>query len=633
MVHLSLANALALLTLTLSPTTAALVPAEPISLPQPHSDESHARPSSSSSAFAPSPDHARENAAHIFNEVHSAMRQWGSSLYHNGMGLIPATVPKGTLLYHGTRSNSTPEGFEWLAFEMEHSENFARSWRKEGESTPPGGGGGPPGGPHGGEPIDSAAGGQKPLGGEENDRPPKQPGGPRIPDGPVRGYLHTYRANRDLKLLYIDGMGAGKTDMGTLDTQDYLLRGLGEAPGYAEPDRAKDICKIVKGWGLDGVIRMEIGFESIYCDFFDGLDLVSVLRRPWSDQVEGRHAIDMFEWARAAGQRYDGIGAGRVRLDFGGMVSALWYPLNVTNPSGRGDMPRLGHLAEGERGAMLARVEEAVKGARWGGAKVDWQGVVDLMVSRYGDRIEALADEGEDGGDEAFLGQVIVVTNSFVDYPRDASDSAAGATAADDGYLGEARARCAANHLAPATAWRDEWTPEDGMLHVAVSAVAERICGDLFDVRGLVLEAAPALARAFSQADVRDVVVAAATRDDGDDDDDDDGRKKLGDAVERGRAAIKALKRDLGWSGWKRCKPGCDVAEVCFIAMWPFGYREDHFSPSCHNRSAIAGRSLPSGVRKGYWNWDMLFRREGFYGTLYMVLGGYLFFTSLCFRP
>ncbi|KAK1574043.1 uncharacterized protein LY79DRAFT_524617 [Colletotrichum navitas] len=610
MVHLISVSALALFSVALSPTTAGLVSAEPFSLRQPHSDESHAYPPSSSSSsspsgFAPSPEHARENAAYVFNEVHSAMRQWGSSVYHNGMGLIPATVPKGTLMYHGTNSNSTPEGYEWLAFEMEHSENFARSWR--GRRPPPGRGGGP----HGGRPVDPTVQGQKPLGGEDDDddddddkRPPKGPGRPGRPEGPVRGYLHTYRANRDLKLLYIDGMSAGKTAMGTLDTQDYLLRGFDDAPGFGELDRARDICKIVKAWGLDGVIRMEIGFESIYCDFFDGLDLVSVLRRPWTDQVEGEHGMDLFEWARAAGQRYDGIGAGRVRLDFGGMVSALWYPLNVTNPNGRRDMPRLGHPADGERAVILGRVEEIVKGAKRAGGKVDWQGIVDMMVSRYADRIEALADEGEDGGDEAFLGQVLIVTNSFVDYPRDASDLAAAAAAArgeEEGYVKDAKERCAASHLAPARVWRDEWTPEDGMLHAAVSAVAERICGDLFGVRGLVLEAAPALAGAFSQADIQAVVAAAR---DGDGDGDGDEDEKLGDAVRRGRAAIKALKRDLGWTGWKRCKPGCGVGEVCFIAMWPFGYLEDHFRPSCHNRSVMLDRWRPGGANVGYWDWE-----------------------------
>ncbi|GKT49732.1 uncharacterized protein ColSpa_09913 [Colletotrichum spaethianum] len=617
MVHLISAAALALYGFTLSPATA-LVSAETFSVPPPHSDKSHPQSpssaassssSSSSSGFAPSPDHARENAVHIFNEVHSAMRQWGSSLHHNGMGLIPATVPKGTVLYHGTRSNSTPEEFEWLAFEMEHSENFARSWRKGRGMPPPGppgkgkgklpGGGGPPGGPRGGQPIIPMVEGQKPLVEDDDKRPPRGPGGP---GGPARGYLHMYRANRDLKLLYIDGMSAGKTGMGTLDTQDSLLRGIDNAPGFGEYERASDLCKAVKGWGLDGVIRMEIGFESIYCDFSDGLDLLSVLRRPWNDQVEGEYGIDMFEWARAVGQRYDGIGAGRVKLDFGGMVSGLWYPLNVSNPNGRRDMPRLGQLAEEERRVILGRVEEIVKGAKWNDGKVDWQGIVDMIVSRYADRIEAMADESSVEDYREFLSQVLVVTNTFVDYPQDEYDSAVGAAVrGEDEHVKEARERCAKHYLTPAAVRRDEWTPEDGMIHVAVSAIAERICKDLFHVRGLVLEAAPKLADAFSEAQIRNVVAAAVRGDD-------DG--KLGRAVEQGREAIMTLKEDLGWSMWKKCKPGCDVAEICFIAMWPFGLKEDHYHPSCHNRSSMANREGRGG-EKGYWEWEPRSRLMG----------------------
>ncbi|OHE94979.1 hypothetical protein CORC01_09773 [Colletotrichum orchidophilum] len=625
MVHLvSAAAVLALSGLTLSPATA-LVSAEPISAPR-LPDHQPPPPSSSSSVdFAPSAHKARENAVHIFNAVHSAMRQWGSSLHHNGLGLIPATVPKGTLMYHGSTSNSTPDGFEWLAFEMEHSEGFARS-SKNGRGTspprpprkgkgpgkvPPGeGGGGPPRGPHGSEPIIRVGGegSQHPIGADDNDddddddddkKPnPRRPGGPG--DGrPVRGYFHTYRAKRDLKLLYIDGMAAGKTGMGTLDTQDFLLRGLREAPGYGEWDRAEDVCDLVQGWGLDGVIRMEIGFEAIYCDFHNGgLDLVSVLRRPWSDVPEGAGGIDMFEWARAVGQRYDGIGGGRVKLGFGGMVSGFWYPLNVSNPDGRVAMPRLGPLTEEERGVVLGRVGEIVRGAGWGDGRFDWQGVVDMIVTRYGDRIETLADEGADGRDEGFVSQVLTVTNTFVDYPRDASDSAVKRADAvreeeeEEKYVREARERCVGHYLTPATVWREEWTPEDGMVFFAVEAVVQRLCGDLFDVRGLVLRAMPALAGAFSEAEIRRVV------NDGDEDD-----EKLENAVKGGRKIIQTLKEDLGWSSWKKCKPGCDVGEMCFIAMWPFGLKEDHFHPSCQNRSSLVNRG-GRGSDNGYWEFE-----------------------------
>ncbi|KAK1658260.1 hypothetical protein BDP55DRAFT_565577 [Colletotrichum godetiae] len=623
MVHLvSAAAVLALSGLSLSPATA-LVSAEPVSAPRsPHHQPHQLPPSSSSLDFAPSADQARENAVHIFNALHSAMRQWGSSFHHNGLGLIPATVPKGTLMYHGTRANTTPDSFEWLAFEMEHSEGFARSSRGGRGSPPPrppgkgkgpggppgnGGGGGPPKGPHDSEPILMMGEEeyQRPIRADDddddddNDRrkpPPRGPGGPGGGDGkPVRGYFHTYRAKRDLKLLYLDGMAAGKTGMGTLDTQDFLLRGLEEAPGFGEWDRAAEVCEVVKAWGLDGVIRMEIGFEAIYCDFHDGLALESVLRRPWSDVPEAGSGIDMFEWARAVGQRYDGIGGGRVRLGFGGMVSGLWYPLNVSNPNGQVDMPRLGRLTEAERGVMLGRVGEIVKGAGWDDGRVDWQGVVDMIVTRHGDRIETLADEGAVEGDEGFVAQVLTVTNTFVDYPRDADDFAVNVKEEEeeDGYVREARERCVKHFLMPATVWKAEWTPEDGMMYVAVETVVQRLCGDLFDVRGLVLRAMPALTSAFSEAEVRRVVDES----DGDDD------KKLEGAVTKGRKVIQSLKEDLGWSTWKKCRPGCGVGEICFIAMWPFGLKEDHFHPSCQNRSSLARRG-GRGAEKGYWEWE-----------------------------
>ena len=78
------------------------------------------------------------NANHVFNAIHSSMRQWGSSLNHNGMSFFLATVSAGTQLYHGTSKAEEIEGMEWLAFEPEHALMFAR--------PPPGP---PPGDDHG----------------------------------------------------------------------------------------------------------------------------------------------------------------------------------------------------------------------------------------------------------------------------------------------------------------------------------------------------------------------------------------------------------------------------------------------------------------------------------------------------
>ncbi|TVY64885.1 Uncharacterized protein Focb16_v015752 [Fusarium oxysporum f. sp. cubense] len=183
----------------------------------------------------PGHEYAEERAHMVFNAIHSAGREWGSALYHNGFGFFPATVPEGTMFYHGSRQNVTPTGPEWLAFDIEHAENFARSFKYR------------PGGRRPVAPI-PPPGKKKPdedkgQTGEKEDRqelrrrseyiktgngndPLDKVADPKGDDDPVvmRGYFHTYQTNRDLKVLLIDGMSAGKTDMGTLDSQDLVLR-------------------------------------------------------------------------------------------------------------------------------------------------------------------------------------------------------------------------------------------------------------------------------------------------------------------------------------------------------------------------------------------------------------------------
>ncbi|ESZ89598.1 hypothetical protein SBOR_10019 [Sclerotinia borealis F-4128] len=171
----------------------------------------------------PSIENARVNAPAVFNAIHSSMRQWGSSLKHNGMSFFPATVPKGTLLYHGTHTPEPVKGMEWLAFEVEHAEMFARPRRGHVPGSRPGGG-------HGHGP------GKGPPPHARMDSRPKSPHGGNVhgdaedKDEDSHGYLHTYRTSRSLtKLLYIDGMSAGKTSMGTLDSTDYVIRNLSHA--------------------------------------------------------------------------------------------------------------------------------------------------------------------------------------------------------------------------------------------------------------------------------------------------------------------------------------------------------------------------------------------------------------------
>jgi hypothetical protein len=62
----------------------------------------------------------------------------------------------------------------------------------------------------------------------------------------MEGYLHIYRTTRPLtNLLYIDGMSAGKTSMGTLDTQDLVLRNSSDGnPTGGDYVRGQELCTL-----------------------------------------------------------------------------------------------------------------------------------------------------------------------------------------------------------------------------------------------------------------------------------------------------------------------------------------------------------------------------------------------------
>lgn len=142
---------------------------------------------------------------------------------------------------------------EWLAFEIDYAEMFTLGKFCHSQSC-----------------RDNDDPNDPPL------RPPHHP-----------GYVHVYETNRDLnKLLYIDGMSAAKSALGTLDSQDLLLLNSSLDP-FAECDRATRLCDWRRTFGIEGFIRMEAGFEIILCNFTGSLNLVSCNKRPASDSKSG----------------------------------------------------------------------------------------------------------------------------------------------------------------------------------------------------------------------------------------------------------------------------------------------------------------------------------------------------------
>ncbi|KAI0125355.1 hypothetical protein BJ170DRAFT_703422 [Xylariales sp. AK1849] len=504
--------------------------------------------------FGPSETLARRRGPDVFNAVHNAMRQWGSSLHHNGMSFFLATVPKGVLLHHGNSSPESPSQPDWLAYEIEHAENFARGRR--------GGPGGPPG--HGGPPGDDRPG---------DGGPPQRVVGLNAgelealdEEEEVHGYLHVYETTRPLRFLYTDGMGGGKTSMGTLDSQDYLLRGKlpndtesqpwadrpppesapGRRPGGGGPmdeqQRARDLCKLCKKLDLQGVVRMEAGFEIIKCDFSDGLKEVQALQRPEGNSIP--RGMGNMEFLRGLSERYQGIGATRTIIDYSSMVSAFFFPVNLTNSDPkRQDLPRLSSADTSGLKGIKSYLEGVIRERRDHEIQtINWQDVSDLIVGRYADRLKYMAEEVNTI--ELMSREVNFLITLFVD--------GSGADAEVDHSIN----RCASFYLQSVT----PFTKADHLIKAAFETVTHEICNTLFKVHSLVVSD-PAPDRSSLAASV---------------------------------SALRDLMRTLNWTRFKRCPP-CSINEVCVIPMWPMGTVAMYNSPRCSNGSE-------TGEGERYWD-------------------------------
>lgn len=536
-----------------------------------------------SKGFGPSQDVAKSRGPQVFNAINNAMRQWGSSLHHNGMSFYLATVPEGVIFHHGNDNETSPEGPEWLAYEIEHAEGFARGRRPPPGRGPPGGGPPPPGDGHGlSSDNDEELPSRKPMSksrfdlvlmnGEGKEQhamidDPSSGSSDAADDMEGQGgWLHTYRTTRPLRYLYVDGMSGGKTTMGTLDTQDYLLRSdkttsytmdepphMGKRAGgpMDERRRAYELCEMCYYWDLSGVIRMEAGFEIIHCDFKDGLEQIQALQRPDPrDGERGRGgSVGNFEFMRALSERYDGIGSSRTTIDFSSMVSAYFYPVNLTNPDPkRPDLPRLANVTDAELAAIKADLNRVIY-ERYDGdnRSVGWQDVTDLFVSRYADRFKYMTEKISSASH--LLDEINHLLTVYIDY-----------SSKDLDQVPSAIDRCTNFYLHGIS----PQTEADKFIHAAIRTVASEICTKLFDAR--------------------EILSSTTT--------DDDEMSPL--ALSNAMNTIRSLVEYLGWARFKRCSQ-CDVDEVCLIPMWPFGTKEQYDSPRCVNSSTARG----SG--ENYW--------------------------------
>lgn len=479
-------------------------------------------------------DDTSSDANHIFNALHSSLRQFGSSLKHNGMSMFLASVPADTQLYHGNGSPNPVIGMEWLAFEPEHATMFAAKLDA----------------PHHRPPQNQNPLLDSPL--QATDRQSvmqmlmEMEGDerPRIPHIEP-GWLHTFRTKHQLRLVYIDGMSAGKTRNGTLDFEDFLvLRANKTFPDMWDVERGHKLCDIAaKEWKgrVDGFMRMECGFEVILCDFERHLDVVHVNRVKNSSLVahEADRAGSFFSLFRAISDRFDGIGRGRAIIHHDRFVTAFGRGLDLFDGA-KLDQPRLVNVDAQEMNNIRSEIDELIADSpaifnevdHW----TDWQAVVDLIVSRYSSRLTYMASPPMRANDTALHAELDRALAPFIDYSsRDTSAEIDTCTAH---FLP------AASHLHTSQAFE------------AASTVSRRICTALFT--------------ALSSSTADSVNMPQSPRD-----------------------ILDGLMTWLDWSTWKACGP-CAANELCSIPIWPFGSRADHERPSCRNASE-------AWRQHGYW--------------------------------
>lgn len=404
---------------------------------------------------------------------------------------------------------------------------------------------------------------------EDDDDDAEDPPQPPF-DRLIRGYFHLYRANRALNLLYIDGQAAAKCPLGSLDSQDLILLGRDKAdtvpPTFGEWPRAEQLCALAEEWKhpngtkIDGFIRMEAGFEIIYCDFSEqgGLDQVSVQASSFSNEtgLQPNQVASVFEWLRACAARFHGHPAGRVDIDWSSMVSAFSYPINVSNPDWhRQDLPRVVNATKESRLVVRDRVRDvfAARGGQDVPSRkvVNWQGVVDSIVTRYSERLRYIVNS--QWSHDGLLLALGTMVDPYIDYTEHNPNSEQ--LAID---------RCTQHYLDPSQTRQKTWTPEDHAIAAAIKTVSENICDTMFSLRNA-LRADPSIT------------------------------PSSGDVVKAVQGEIVELTKRLRWSTWRECERCPSPDEICSIPMFPTGASEDdYFHPSCKNIT-----SLLQGF--GYW--------------------------------
>ncbi|KAF9449772.1 hypothetical protein P691DRAFT_811939 [Macrolepiota fuliginosa MF-IS2] len=494
----------------------------------------------------------------VFLSVASFLQHWPNTLYRNGHNIVPGTIPRGTLLYHGALMNKFPSHHDWVATDPEHANLFC-------------------------------------FGNEE------------------RGcWQLTLMAKRELKVLYFDGNSAAKMKDGVMDSQDILIWGESR-PDYVfdEPRRITKLCEWGKGRGVDGFVS-----EIMLCDLSEGTHVVSFLNlhtkeplilaqpptvapgTPYShhsaptDLSPGPPQEDPlpplpqpqlgvillnhhkeFRVLESGSWHNHYPGDSRIQLDLTRLISFYDTDLFPSLVSGRVGKPRRKHrleeIAKDDVRRMYKRLDEGLDpGEREnGGSGVDWKAIVKVVTNRYGQRLELLQYVLK-GNLEGGLGEgqnytaIVLDAHDYVSamltpyaihtaVPRHPQDKT------NLSWASPVFKECSTAHTASIeTVFHSQLTLSERLILDSIQDTTKEICRVLVRIwaEGMVLKSHKLISPG-------------------------DNPINLPEIVRRWKERILGLMEWLAWDTWTTCRPICRFEEMCYLPTWPFFFQDSQGPP------------------------------------------------------
>ncbi|CCF57211.1 hypothetical protein KAFR_0C02180 [Kazachstania africana CBS 2517] len=537
-----------------------------------------------------------ENSTAIFNSIYAALRQAGSDIHPLGVSYFPAVIPKGTLMYHAG-APEIPESFEWLAMDHEFSFTFGVRSQKYGRNAT-GGDKFPGFGPGKDGPSGNKPPGGLPGGGQRRGK-----NGPTGNRQSKNNFL-TFRATKDLnRFLYLDGASAAKTSSGEMDTQKMLSDVINWKLGINDSDvdsyhmiermYAARICEWGRPFGLDGIIRVEVGFEVVLCDFNNGAtELVSNVNIPSPNSALGlpapanvtkengwplddngkiieeeltdeqRDIMDQEDfWQETLSQYtsmqgFDQIRAGfvhdkrdkRVELDYRYLITGI--NRTYINPDANNRRLLNDDMTWEKQLEIVNDLEEVISYGFDARKSIDWQQVEDEIVDKFAPMLKMMhkflnSDSETEEGELSLSDIALQVTRYTLNFvlrfttveSNDEESSSSLKT------FGSGRQFAIFEYAKPLSVLE---TPSDYLIWSANVRVVEAIVDTIYDIHELLL---PIVKNNLFDKEAEEGYEESA--------------------IESSRSKINALVKQLDWIAFDyKCDRACNWDEVCYTPSW-----------------------------------------------------------------